>query len=310
MRLCVAHSETSFRRKEPFADKEMNEAYALFTEESMRNGVKVLLTKSVYVRAGYTTKNFLFDKSWKKINKCKFDLVYDKFDYSKFEKNLRKRLNRKNLVFNEPTFGIICKDKLLTSIIFPKLCKQAFLARENMNKIIKKIKSNRVIVKPRFGQCSKGIKVLKKNDLKQIKLGDNYLVQSFIDSSKGIPRNEKINTTHDLRVHVVNGKLNHSFVRIPAKNKAFCTNVKDGGQEIQMKMKDVPYEVKKAVKKIDKVFEKSFPTRIYSADFAIEKNKPWLIELNSKPSFVEYSTASQKKFFSAIINALADAHAV
>jgi len=78
------------------------------------------------------------------------------------------------------------------------------------------------------------------------------------------------------------------IAEIRKAKKGLVSNLSRGGKDIVVDLKKVPDEVKKIVKKVDSKLKRYRP-RIYTVDFIFDKNnKPWLMELNSKPGFFGY----------------------
>ena len=106
------------------------------------------------------------------------------------------------------------------------------------------------------------------------------LVQSFIDSSKGVPGLYK--GVHDFRLLFLGNKLVHAYIRTCVPGTYIC-NVSKGAERVVVPLKDVP----KKLKDISKVFQKRFKDYLnsfYSIDFIYDKGrKPIVIEVNVKP---------------------------
>ena len=147
---------------------------------------------------------------------------------------------------------------------------------KDLEKAKKEIKTDKIILKPRFGHGGVGIKIIKKNQFPKIKT--EYVAQEFIDASKGIPK-LKIKGIHDLRCVTINGKIAYTYVRVPGHG--LLANLHQGGKVINV---NAPKRVQIIVKKIDS-FMKKFGKRVYSADFFFSKGRYYLVELNSKPGF-------------------------
>ncbi|MDD3083652.1 MAG: ATP-grasp domain-containing protein [Candidatus ainarchaeum sp.] len=268
--------------KKPFIDFEFNIAYSLFSEIGKEFDIKVIFAKYSDYSNGFIKKYWFFEKKWEKSNnKVKPNLFYDKFPMTKEGISLKKKLSKKNILFNSFELELFCKDKYLQSKKFPEFSPKTFLIKNNKDflKSFKKIESEKIILKPRYGLGSKGIKIFdKKEKIRKQNFSEDYILQEFIDTSKGIPE-LNINGVHDLRCVVVNGKICFSFVRIP--KKGLIASIHRGGKAINVR---VPKKVFLMVKKID-FFMKFFGNRFYSVDVFFSNNKYYLVELNSKPGF-------------------------
>ena len=84
-----------------------------------------------------------------------------------------------------------------------------------------------VVLKPLSESGGKNVRIAKKRSaFPKIKIGQDYIVQEFIDSSKGIPGLTE--GAHDLRVVLVNEKIIYSHIRKP-KTNCLLANVALGG---------------------------------------------------------------------------------
>ena len=237
------------------------------------------------LRKAWTFEN----NKWKQVKNRKVDLFY----YHGKTKGILEECKKMQKIINLPTINHleleqVCDDKLLTYNIFPELSPKTFIVNDfyELHRIIHYLKSDKIVLKPRFGSNGKGIVIMDKKHLRN-GIKKDTIVQEFIDSSKGILNIQK---THDLRIIVVDGKINHAYIRTP-KNKSLLCNAYLGAEKTFIKNDEIPSSILARVKKIDSHF-KYYGPRIYSADFAMdENNKPWLIELNSKPGMIWYDKA-------------------
>ncbi|MDD4251071.1 MAG: hypothetical protein PHX27_02660 [Candidatus ainarchaeum sp.] len=271
--------------KKPFLDFELNISYSMFSKIGKKYFIKIIFSKYSDYKKDFVKKYWFFDKIWKKSNiKIKPDLFFDKIPLTKKGLLIKKELSKKNIIFNSCELDLFCKDKFLQSIEFSDYSPKTFLIKNNASflKSIKKISSKYAVLKPRFGLGSEGVEIidLNKNFKKNIKKSfkEDFVLQEFIDTSKGIPKT-KIKSTHDLRCVIINGAIEFCFVRMP--KKGFIASIHRGANVISI---DPPKQVFPLIKKID-FFMKKFGNRFYSIDLFFSKNKFYLIELNSKPGF-------------------------
>ena len=153
---------------------------------------------------------------------------------------------------------------------------------------LKNIKTEKIVLKPRYGAYGKGVIIIDKKDLRNGIKKDTVL-QEFIDSSKGIDE-LKIKGYHDLRCIIIDGKIDHCYLRMP-KKECLLGNMRYGAKKIRIDNDDLPNIIREKISFIDKKM-KVFDNRVYSADFLVDQNrKPWLIELNSKPGTFYYDNA-------------------
>ena len=288
------HSFIKFNRNAPFANEKRNEAFSILLRKGLENNFQAYLSRYDFYnkRNKKLRKAWVFeDNKWKIIKDKKVDIFY----YHGKTQGIAEETKKVNKLINLPTINHleleqVCDDKLLTFNIFPELSPKTFVVNDfyELQRIIHYIKSDRVVLKPRFGSNGRGIVILNKKHLKN-GIKKDTVVQEFIDSSNGILNIKK---THDLRVIIIDGKINHAYIRVPT-NGSLISNASLGAKKIFIKYDQIPHSVLKRVRKIDSHF-KHYGPRVYSADFAMdENNKPWLIELNSKPGMLYYDQAPE-----------------
>jgi glutathione synthase/RimK-type ligase-like ATP-grasp enzyme len=198
---------------------------------------------------------------------------------------------------NNSILEAICRDKLLTHRTFPDLVKKTMLL--GGSQITDDIKTEKVVIKPRYGSNGKEVKVLKKTDV-SLKTNSNteYVIQELIDSSQGITG--LINRRHELRVFVFDGEISAAYIRIPAEN-SYLANISQGGKEMKISLADLPTSAHEIIQEIDKKFLTISP-RIYTVDIMYENNKPWIVELNDIPGMPDISVQPfTNDYFTALL---------
>lgn len=262
-----------------------------------------ILTDFRSFQDSYFKNSWLFDgKKWNKSGKFKPDVIYDK-SKTDFEKiSIKLAVAEKIPIVNNPIFDLICENKFLSYLYFKKYSPETFiLNRKNLNKILKEIKTKLIVTKPIWGSGGKDVKIIPHQNLKQIKKGQ--IVQEFIDSSQGIKKIVK--GAHDLRIVIIDGEISYSYLRIP-KRGTLIANIQQGGKMTNLENFQIPSAAKKIAKEVDKQFQDFLP-RIYTIDLIFDKQqKPWLLELNSKPGIYFYPQDKnlQTKFYTDIIVSL------
>ena len=219
---------------------------------------------------------------WKKTNNVKPDLIYDKTK-ARLEVYRQKELIRKHYPFiNDLHFTQIIDDKFLTSLIFDQWSKKSYLvgSRGDLQRIIPKIKTAKIVIKPLMESGGKGIVIGSKKEAAGVSIDGTRLVQEFIDSSAGIPG--ICRGYHDLRLVFINEKLIYAYARKPQKG-GLLANLAQGGSLTIVPKNKLPKTLVPVIKYANEVFS-TFDPRIYSIDFMFDKSgKPWIVELNSMP---------------------------
>ncbi|MBW2992960.1 hypothetical protein KY317_00105 [Candidatus Woesearchaeota archaeon] len=277
--------------KHPFSKKRIGRAYEVLSKIG-KNKRFFISTFSNFSK-GRLKKAYVFDRTWKIVKNQKIDLVLDRMRSSRKTHRQKKKISKKIKIINDIKFSRICWDKLKTYKLFPEFVPKTA-------KKLSRLKSKKIILKKRFGIMGKDIGLTYRKRAKKLKKG--MIAQEFIDTSSGIPK-LRIKRVHDLRVILINGKIDHFYARI-AKKGSLTSNCTKGGRK--KFIKKLPSELIEIIKKIDSKFSKYKP-RIYAVDFVYDKNqKPWVVELESVPGFAYYQGKERmrNKFLRNIISIL------
>lgn len=281
--------------KKPFKKTSIRKSHILFSKIAEKHNLKVLFANHKEYSRGRLKKAWIHTDRWKIINNQEIDIVYSRFagsiyrdneknkDAERFKYNMAKEVT----VLNHPSLDEFCWDKMLISDVFPKHTPKTFLVNtlKGLRIVLPSIKTKKYIIKPRYGTLGRDIKIYKKNKLPK-KVEKNTLVQELVDTTHGIFRITK--KVHDLRIIVINGEIDHAFVRIPRKH-ILIANVSLGARKKFINKKDIPESAKKIVKKVD-CYLKKFTPRLYSVDFIFdEKGRPFIVECNSQPMIDKYA---------------------
>lgn len=229
------------------------------------------------------------------------DAIYDRSGGLKFPS---KKISPK--VLNSITFKSLCysKNKMYRHIgdFMPKSFKIKN-QKDFENKIKFFPKNELVVIKPSAGLGGKGIII----DTPSHILASNFIIkkesvlQKFVDTSSGIKGITK--GRHDLRIVIVNGKIIYACLRTP-KNNTYLANVAQGGKIQEIPLSKLSPIIKRCIVKIKKVLDKKFNFPIYSIDFGIEKEKPFVFELNDQIGFPSAYMKSYPLFTKTLIQSL------
>ena len=286
----------------PFSKKRTNEAYELFTEIGKQNEVRFLISTFGNLEEDILKKAWVFENKWKIAENEKIDLIFDRDKTTAENIESKKEISKKIKIVNAPEFNLLCWDKFESYKKFPNLMPKTFLVKDidELKQVLSQIKTEKIVLKPRYGIMGKDIEFLNKDQIKEVK--ENIIVQEFIDSSGGIEE-LGMEGVHDLRVVIINGEINHSYIRV-AKEGSLFANCARGGKK--MFIDKIPSRVIELVKEIDSRLEKYYP-RVYSIDFVYGKNgKIRVAELESIPGFAYYDEAEEirQKFIEKMIDVL------
>lgn len=290
----------------PFDNPSYVTGYRDFTQYCAQSGLDLVI-----VRGGSYLGNMSFRTGWRFVGDdlvesaqpIAVDLIYNK----ELEHDLIT--NPGDLVINDPVFDKIGRDKWLTSQAFPDLCPLTFqIDTQNWRDVIARINSDRVVLKPISGNEGRGIIIEQRTDLDfpGLALTVPYIAQEFIDSSNGIPG--LCTGLHDLRIVLFGGAPKLAYIRQP-KPGSLLANVAQGGSVTMAELDKVPPSVLDYVRRIDTYYAQ-YPYRIYSADFFFQGDRPYLIEINTRPGLFRRRThgeAPTNLFYHSLAQVFTDA---
>lgn len=204
-------------------------------------------------------------------------------------------------------FKKLCNNKNLTKKVIGQFMPTSF-AIKNQDSLIRKLKNFKndalAVLKPAKGMCGKNIVIDYPNNLRKINLEKNteYVLQEFVDTSGGISK--IINKKHDLRIVLVNGKIVLAHVRTPKKG-SLLANVAQGGRLKEVPLNKIPRKIIEVTRKINSLINKRYLSPVYSIDFGIGPERPYVFELNDQIGFPAKNMKNAKNFIDAVLLSLA-----
>lgn len=289
MKSIFIHAKCSFRRNKPFISYRRNNVFPLFLKAGQKKGINVFISR--FNEFNPKTKRvkhaWVYDDEWRVVKNKKVNLMYYHGLNAESEIIGKKAVAEKLKMINHPDIEVLCDDKAVTALKYSEISPKSFLVNTHydLQKALKYIPSRKVVLKPRFGSFGKDVLIIDKRRLHGAIKKDTIL-QEFIDTSEGI-RRFRFSGYHDLRVVIIDGKIDHSYVRIAASG-SYTANMTRGADKKYIGPEKLPSSVRKLIKKIDEEI-KHYGPRIYSADFMFDPDqKPWLVEMNSKPGTLYY----------------------
>jgi glutathione synthase/RimK-type ligase-like ATP-grasp enzyme len=298
-KVLILFGKSNWRKSKPFENKDYQYSYEYFYSLCKENGIQMY--RASYEWYDYNRNIFKYawiykteNAGWKKVYNIKPDLIYDKTK-ARLEIYYKKELIGKRYKFiNNLEFTQLIDNKFLTSLLFEKWSKKSWLVntREELRAILPKIKTSRVVLKPLMESGGKDVLILSKKEAAKKNNSDQiWLVQEFIDSSRGVPGFSK--GVHDLRLVFVNEKIIYAYIREPAKGKLLA-NLAQGGSLTIVPLSKLPKSLSPIINHANAIFE-TFVPRIFCIDFMFDQQKrPWIVELNSMPGL--YFTPSEKPY--------------
>jgi len=167
---------------------------------------------------------------------------------------------------------------------------------------IDQLSGDSLVVKPRYGSEGRKVELVNKQDIPSLDLsGEDFILQEVIDSSQGIPH--LIDSRHELRLYVFNGKVHAAYLRIPAEG-SFLSNVSQGARVKLLDTKDIPESIFSLADTVDALFTSIRP-RLYTIDVMVENNQSWIVELNDMPGLPDVTVQPlADTFFNALLDLL------
>ncbi len=259
-----------------------------------------------YYNNNFKTTFTFENKNWCKKNNIKPDVIIDKCTNKGNAMLIKKEIAKNFLMVNDIYFNFMFGSKFLTYVLFSEHMPKSFLAynRKDLINKFKFINSDKIVIKPDNSFGGQGVFIVNKRVFKKItdkKMEYPLVVQEFIDSRCGLKQLAK--GAHDLRIIYVNHKPIISYLREPVGN-SLIANVSRGGTRKIIDLGLVPQKSMNKCKQIANKL-KVFKNVIYSIDFIFDKKgKPYVLEINSPPSFHIEDEKWLKLYYKEIIKLL------
>ncbi|MCX6766912.1 MAG: hypothetical protein NT170_04020 [Candidatus Moranbacteria bacterium] len=305
----ILSNKKNWRDARPFKSEKFYACYEYFFDLAREKNILALSASYAW----YDEKRNIFKwawtfdgKKWDKIKNVRPDIIYDKTSFNDEAELVKNAIFRNFRIVNDPEFTLLAGHKLFASLLAPKYFKKYYPVKnsKDIREALQKIPGSNLVLKPPLECGGRGVKIMPRKKLISPNLASPMLAQEFIDSSKGI--RGILKGIHDLRVVFVNKKLIYAFVREPARN-SLLANLAQGGTMFYVPENKLPKSLFPTIKEIQEVFS-FFEPKIYSIDFMFDqKQRPWVVELNTMPGFFFFSNEhkrKQKRLFLGIIDVL------
>lgn len=253
---------------------------------------------------GLKFKNLLQykDKTFQRKNTpLSMDAIYDRCGGTKFPP---PEISAK--VLNCSDFKVLCNDKNHMYQLLGNWMPKSFeinSQQELEEKLNEFFKSSLVVLKPAKGLGGKGIAIDTPIKIKKeiILPKKTYVLQEFVDTSGGI--SDLTDTYHDLRVVIIEGKIIFSHIRTPKKG-SLLANVAQGGTIEEVALDKLPNFIIEAVTAVQNIIDKRYNKPIYSIDFGVMREKPFIFELNDQIGFPSIKMKSAYLFIESLFESL------
>jgi len=299
----VAWGGKPFEKAKHYSHKSLQDAYGILFKNGDEKGVSFVQSNFDWYdkKRKIFRKGWAYDKEWKQVFDIKADFIFDKSPLSSKYLPYKKYFSKKKMMINHLFIEKLCSDKFMTYKLFKSFVPMTVKVNNEKQFLrkLKKIRTDKIVIKPEFGSSAVGVEILNKRDvmITPPEIKKNYILQEFVDCKKI----KKFGSygVFDMRIVAAHGEIIDQLVRV-SKKGVMTSNISTGGKMIFIKRRDIPKEISEKVHSVDRKIAKYGP-RIYAADFMIDsKNRVWLIELNSKPGFfyyLEYKKYKRLKIF-------------
>ncbi len=232
---------------------------------------------------GFFKEAWIYEnKKWKKETNVKPDIIFDRSHYVYSEAGIKEKMATKFTFANDLVFDHIFNSKFSTYLIFKEWMPQTRIAYSfgQLKDNLKFIKTSKVVIKPDIGAGGRGVEIINKKNINNVKINKYpVVVQEFVDSSNGIEG--LVDGIHDLRIIFLKQEPVLSFIRQP--KSGYVANYCRGGIKKAISFNKIPKNLKLELKKIT-VKLNCFNNVFYSIDFFFDRNqKFYIIEINPSP---------------------------
>ncbi|MEX0895324.1 MAG: YheC/YheD family protein [Patescibacteria group bacterium] len=287
----------------------------VFYEYALTKGVRVVRSSlsSYAPMHNHFSKYWIYkNQKWNKIHDpIKPDVVWDRawelFDINNGFERFREiyNLSQKVMLFNNPHFNLLMRNKLSQYLVLGKYMPESFFAsnRSDLVKLLERINADKLVVKPLFGSGGKDI-YIGKNDFFEIQkyyganISNSFLVQKFI------PSKLFSGSVKDFRlVFDKSGNPVYALSRIAGSDSLF-TNVAQGATKEHLEIREVSSQIMNIAEAINSDLA-VWSNVIYSLDFMIaDDDQVYLIEINTIPGYS--CSPGKESYFHKYFDALLD----
>lgn len=302
-KVLILYRIDNWDKPSPIQDSKYRKVAEMMTAMAADRNVEMYHASIRWFKNDRFVKAWQFDEGkWKRVKNVKPDLIWLKMSITPKVNFLLEEINVKFPFLNPLPFEKL-NDKALISRIFykwvPKTVK--ILDYKEFKKSYDLLDAQKIVFKPLKGSGGKGVSVVPRKNSTSLRNAINRgVVQRFIDSSYGIKG--IVRGYHDLRLVYLDNKLNHAYVRTPARGKLLA-NIAQGGKMTMIPVRKLPRQLTKMAKELVGIIA-HYRARYYTLDFIFDKDqRPYLLEMNTMPGayFNPEDRAFQIKFFNSLI---------
>ncbi len=159
-----------YSKMKKYNKKTLRKSYKIFFESAEAYGLKWYKTNVRW----YNKKKDWFNKGWEirngKWKLCHdfgYDFIFDKTKLTQTNLHWKKYFQKRTSFMNNIKIEKLCSDKWETKKMFSKITPKTFLIhnKTQLKQKLKYIKSNKIVLKPRFGSSAQDLIITTKNKL-------------------------------------------------------------------------------------------------------------------------------------------------
>ncbi len=304
--LLIATIASQVRQKEPFNQEHSNDAYAHLSMLCDELNINLYITHFANTINDSEVLSWIFKNGeWKMVELAASEITSSYADLPQNfpESNELRNILIKNEVifFNDLDMSDCLTDKILTYQLLPNFVPPTFdTSVPDISNSLRTasnhpdLRTDKLILKPRYGERGKGIEVINFADLESdyVAKKEGFIVQPIMESDLGIPE-LGIYGRHDLRILIYNGEIKDFFVRVAPANTFIC-NQSRGAEFFYFNVGELPKRFREVAYEIDNAFNQYVP-RYYTIDIGVGRSgKIWVYELNTMPGIVWRKDFSDK----------------
>jgi hypothetical protein len=283
--LAMVYPGDDWDQEIPISDPKYRTAYELFYDLARAQGLSIIRSSVQWYDGKRFTKGWSYDKGqWKRVRSYTPHIIENKcsFGYAVPSRLILNQLEERFIVVNQFRTEVLMNDKYLTTLLFQKFFPKTIFIRSTAEMItaIRQIPGSRVVVKPVVGTGGKDVRILSKRSARKKEIQCPSLVQTFKDTSRGVPGVSR--GIHDLRIHFLNAKPFYAYIRQPKLGK-LVANIAQGGTMTMVPLRQLPRTLDPIFLQVQNIFRGFHPT-FFSVDVMFDRQeKPFIVEMNSKP---------------------------
>lgn len=203
--------------------------------------------------------------------------------------------------FNNHDFARLGRNKYTQSILADKYVSRTQLvcSEADYEKVLKKLKSDKIVAKPLDENGGKGVTLFDRDKLQENQTFP-VIMQEFIETNGGI--NGMVKGRHDIRLYIIDGEAVMCSIRQPAEG-GWLSNTHQGGTIHFHNKSEIDPELLSFAQPIIKMFDEK-GGKFYAVDFMHGTDGWYMVEMNDRPgvpALFQDTNGAVKEFYTKLI---------